>query len=284
MDTELIKSYNIDERDYEYKIKNISLPPEYSLIPKLPPIKNQGREGSCLAYVLSDVKAYHETIESGSETAIDYHPQFIYQRRKNKGEGMSTRYGFKLLRDVGMLPCKEYEKLLNIQKKSKKKKQKQNIEKMFIEHAKNFQIDGYVKASDVQSIKEGIFQFGVCVCIIPIYNYSKKQWIKDDGQKLLGFHAVSLVGYSDKQQSFIVRNSWGEGWGTKGYSVMHYDEIMRARSFYFCIDKDTDEVRVSDFKKSYMGDVPKKRDKRKSLDVLELDEIIAGDRKCCIIM
>jgi C1A family cysteine protease len=42
------------------------------------------------------------------------------------------------------------------------------------------------------------------------------------GEQLIGGHAVLAVGYDDKEQSFIVRNSWGKGWGMKGYCMMNY--------------------------------------------------------------
>ncbi len=42
------------------------------------------------------------------------------------------------------------------------------------------------------------------------------------GEKVLGGHAVMAVGYNDKQKRFIVRNSWGTGWGKKGYFTMPY--------------------------------------------------------------
>jgi C1A family cysteine protease len=42
------------------------------------------------------------------------------------------------------------------------------------------------------------------------------------GEKVLGGHAVMAVGYNDAQQRFLVRNSWGEGWGMKGYFTMPY--------------------------------------------------------------
>ena len=35
--------------------------------------------------------------------------------------------------------------------------------------------------------------------------------------KLEGGHAVSIVGYSDPDQAWIVRNSWGPDWGDKGF-------------------------------------------------------------------
>jgi C1A family cysteine protease len=39
---------------------------------------------------------------------------------------------------------------------------------------------------------------------------------------VLGGHAVLGVGYSDKQKRFIVRNSWGTGWGKQGYFTIPY--------------------------------------------------------------
>ncbi|CAK9020211.1 unnamed protein product [Durusdinium trenchii] len=40
-----------------------------------------------------------------------------------------------------------------------------------------------------------------------------------------GLHAMLLVGYNDRQQVFIVRNSWGESWGDRGYGYVGYDYI-----------------------------------------------------------
>lgn len=38
-----------------------------------------------------------------------------------------------------------------------------------------------------------------------------------------GGHCVVMVGYDDNKRVFIVRNSWGESWGDKGYFYMPYD-------------------------------------------------------------
>jgi C1A family cysteine protease len=42
------------------------------------------------------------------------------------------------------------------------------------------------------------------------------------GESVLGGHAVLAVGYDDTTQRFVVRNSWGTGWGQKGYCTMPY--------------------------------------------------------------
>jgi len=45
------------------------------------------------------------------------------------------------------------------------------------------------------------------------------------GEHALGGHAVMAVGYDDSQHRFIVRNSWGPGWGIKGHFMMPYAYI-----------------------------------------------------------
>lgn len=40
-----------------------------------------------------------------------------------------------------------------------------------------------------------------------------------------GEHAGLIVGYDDEAQCFIVKNSWGEGWGEAGYFRIAYSEV-----------------------------------------------------------
>lgn len=58
------------------------------------------------------------------------------------------------------------------------------------------------------------------------------------GEKLQGGHAVALVGYDDnlanprkptEKGAFLVRNSWGTGWGQQGYFWMAYDYVGNTR-------------------------------------------------------
>jgi C1A family cysteine protease len=41
-------------------------------------------------------------------------------------------------------------------------------------------------------------------------------------EKVVGGHAVLAVGYDDAAQTFLVRNSWGTGWGQAGYFTLPY--------------------------------------------------------------
>ena len=43
-------------------------------------------------------------------------------------------------------------------------------------------------------------------------------------QRLEGGHAFALVGY--ERRGFIVQNSWGEGWGYRGFAILGYDDWL----------------------------------------------------------
>jgi len=49
--------------------------------------------------------------------------------------------------------------------------------------------------------------------------------------QIVGYHCISIVGYSESKKAWLLRNSWGTGWGMKGYCWIQYgdseiDEIM----------------------------------------------------------
>jgi C1A family cysteine protease len=48
------------------------------------------------------------------------------------------------------------------------------------------------------------------------------------GESVVGGHAVMAVGYDDSQHRFIVRNSWGSGWGMQGYFTIPYAYLTEA--------------------------------------------------------
>jgi C1A family cysteine protease len=42
-------------------------------------------------------------------------------------------------------------------------------------------------------------------------------------------HTAALaVGYNDSRKAFLVRNSWGDGWGAKGYGWLPYAYMTNA--------------------------------------------------------
>ena len=62
------------------------------------------------------------------------------------------------------------------------------------------------------------------------YNYSGGIYSHTSGG-YLGGHAVLLIGYDDPGQYFVVKNSWGAGWGESGYFRIAYSELNSVVKF-----------------------------------------------------
>ncbi len=54
--------------------------------------------------------------------------------------------------------------------------------------------------------------------------YSEAPRIAWFRQRLEGGHAFALVGY--QRRGFIVQNSWGEGWGYRGFAILGYEDWL----------------------------------------------------------
>jgi C1A family cysteine protease len=51
--------------------------------------------------------------------------------------------------------------------------------------------------------------------------------LPEPGEEVVGSHAALAVGYDDSRQWFIVRNSYGAGWGMNGYFTLPYEYLTR---------------------------------------------------------
>ena len=49
--------------------------------------------------------------------------------------------------------------------------------------------------------------------------------------KIIGGHAVCFVGYDDAKQQFKFKNSWGLGWGDRGYGYLPYQYLLSGDLF-----------------------------------------------------
>ncbi len=78
----------------------------------------------------------------------------------------------------------------------------------------------------VDSVKTAL-QKGPLVTTMAVYEdffYYKSGIYKHTTGSMAGGHAVSIVGYSDAGKYWIVRNSWGEDWGDKGFVKVSWDD------------------------------------------------------------
>jgi len=55
-----------------------------------------------------------------------------------------------------------------------------------------------------------------------------------NGERFLGGHAISIVGYDKK--GLILRNSWGSAFGNNGYTHMDWGEIKKFYEIWTIVD------------------------------------------------
>lgn len=86
----------------------------------------------------------------------------------------------------------------------------------------------------LDSIKEALNIYGPLISTFYVYSdffsFSSGVYTYTSGS-LVGGHAILIVGYDDPGQYFIVKNSWGTGWGESGYFRIAYSQI--ASPIYF---------------------------------------------------
>lgn len=80
----------------------------------------------------------------------------------------------------------------------------------------------------VSALKNALYTYGPLVTTLDVYAdffaYKSGVYQYTTGT-YQGGHAVLLVGYDDVQQAFLVKNSWGGGWGMSGYFWIAYSQL-----------------------------------------------------------
>jgi len=105
-------------------------------------------------------------------------------------------------------------------------------------------VTGYQRCNDFTAVKNALAAGNPVVIGFDVYSsFESGTWWTSRGtglmpypnvnrEQLLGGHAVCIVGYNDNLTGpagkgyFIVRNSWGTGWGQQGYFYMPYQVIQ----------------------------------------------------------
>lgn len=90
-------------------------------------------------------------------------------------------------------------------------------------------VSSYTRISQsVAALKSALYTRGPINVGMMVYSdfsyYSSGIYEYSYGQRE-GGHAVLIVGYDDDQQCFIVKNSWGTGWGENGFFRIAYSQV-----------------------------------------------------------
>ena len=89
-------------------------------------------------------------------------------------------------------------------------------------------ISSFTTLGDVNDEKTWLDTVGPLVCGFDVYDdfqgYDGKAVYKHTTGQFEGGHVMLIVGYDDNQSCWFVKNSWGSGWGDKGYARIGYGQ------------------------------------------------------------
>ncbi len=220
-----------DQRDYLYAAPPrvlAKLPPKADLRPGCPPVYDQGQLGSCTANAIGAAHQF-EQIRQDAGTAFAPSRLFIYYNERaiehtvNTDSGAMIRDGIKSTVQQGVCP----ETLWPYQASAFTRRPSAPCYRVALQH----QVVSYQRLIQNLDLMKGCladgfpFVFGISVYEsfeTPAVARTGTVPLPKPNERVLGGHAVLAVGYDDARQRFIVRNSWSEKWGQKGYCFMPY--------------------------------------------------------------
>lgn len=209
------------------------LPTKVDMRAKCPPVYDQGSLGSCTANALGGA---HEFLQLRQlEKAFVPSRLFIYYEERAREDsipydaGAVIRDGAKVMAHVGCPP----EWLWPYNESRFAARPKAAAYKEALKH----RITSYATVPQGHDAIRATLAEGLPIVFgFSVYEAFESQEVADTGWVLmpeageaqLGGHAVMLVGYDDSTSTYLVRNSWGDGWGDKGYFHMPYRYVESA--------------------------------------------------------
>lgn len=240
-----------DHRDFKMRdlraVKSlvVSLPSAVNLRKWCSEVQDQGQLGSCTANAWAGLLQYNENkYPVVGRKYFNMSRLFIYYNERvigntvNEDSGAQIRDGAKAIATYGS--CAEYDWFYD-ESKFTIKPSPACYKVAFPNHIHSYySLDGINSSKTLTNLKTCIASGQPFVFGFNVYSSFEAQEMADTGimqmptsQELkdgpVGGHAVMAVGYDDATQRFLVRNSWGAGWGLKGinggYFTMPYDFI-----------------------------------------------------------
>lgn len=237
----LLKRDSYDERDHLFArpAPKFDLPAGIDLRQGCSPIVDQGELGSCTANAIASGLREFMELKAGQSLTRLSRLFLYYKEREMEGtvsedSGASIRDGMKVLLNTGV--CPEIDWPYDITRFAVAPPEPAEKD------AAQYLIKAYQRLVTLTDIKRSLYEgYPVVVGITVFESLESKEVAQTgqvpmpkDGERVLGGHAVLIVGYEDALDNgrVVVRNSWGEGWGEKGYCYIPY-KFMEKYAFDF---------------------------------------------------
>lgn len=209
------------------------------------PIKDQGSCGSCWAFgSIAQLESVEEIYYAKPNQNIDLSEQYLVSCVKCTGcRGCGGCNGCDMVSAYNFLVNKGTTDEINDQYLATKS----SCPKKVTITAKLSRWDPVLQ--DVGQLKAAVYNHPITVAF-NVYNdffsYTGGIYSHVSGA-LAGGHAVCIVGWDDSSSCFIVKNSWGTGWGEDSFGITHWDSstppnIINGGYFRIAYSQITNEV------------------------------------------
>jgi len=235
------KADKLDTRDYRYQVTQKLNPNLVDLRNHCSPIENQGSLGSCTG---QSIAGAIELLNKRNGKPTDVSRLFIYYYERvllgtvNYDSGAYIRDGIKATNKYGASLESHWPYDI--------RKFKQEPINEAKSDALNRKVTRYERVEDFNGCIDALSNGYPVVIGFYVYDSFMSASVAKTGnmpypntnrERLLGGHAVLLVGYDKNKKVFIVRNSWGTSWGDKGYFYMPFNVVKPDMSSDYWIIK-----------------------------------------------
>ena len=234
------------------RARHRNLSSKLDLTELMPPVGNQGSQGSCVAWSTAyAAKSYQEYLERKDKVSswklitdkqtpnynAIFSPAFIYnQINGGKDDGSAISDAMSLIVDKG---AATWDKMPYNAKDFKTQPTIEILKSASQYKAKEFMKVRYNEPDEIkaQLAKGRPVVVGVII-YENFYNLKGKDVYNKSGGAALGGHAITIVGYDDSNQTFKFINSWSQYWGDKGYGYIDYKWLARVcQAAYVMVDE-----------------------------------------------
>ena len=218
-----------DTRDYRYQVSATLSPNSVDLRRYCSSIENQGNLGSCTGQAVAGAI---ELLNKRNGKPTDVSRLFIYYYERlilgtvNYDSGAYIRDGIKATNHYGA-------SLESLWPHDIRKFKQEPITEAKTD-ALNRKVTLYERVADFNGCIDALSNGYPVIIGFNVYTSFMSATVARTGnmpypnikrERLLGGHAVLLVGYDKTKKVFIVRNSWGTSWGIKGYFYMPFNVV-----------------------------------------------------------
>lgn len=220
----------VDKRDHIYNLVGATQSAIVDLRLYCSPIEDQGNLGSCTGNAIA---GSIELIDKRNSRTLDVSRLFIYYYERLL-EGSINYDSGAYIRD-GIKACYTYGAPVESLWPYNISKFRTPPTAAAITDAAKRKVTSYQRAIDYNAVMDALNSGYSVVVGFSVYSSFESVAVARTGnmpypntkkEKLLGGHAVLIVGYNKNRNVFIVRNSWGAGWGDRGYFYMPFQVIQ----------------------------------------------------------